>query len=49
MRQLGHSSISVTVDSHRHLLPGLLEQVDEKLDTMLDEHAAGGRKRGGVR
>ena len=35
MRQLGHSSIAVTVDRYGHLLPGRLEQVADKMDTML--------------
>ena len=37
MRQLGHSSITVTVDCYGHLLPGRLDQVAEKMDAMLDE------------
>lgn len=37
MRQLGHSSIAVTVDRYGHLLPGRLEQVADKLDLMLDD------------
>ena len=37
MRQLGHSSIAVTVDRYGHLLPGRLDQVADKMDAMLDE------------
>ena len=40
MRQLGHSSIAVTVDRYGHLLPGRLEQVAEKMDTMLNDALA---------
>jgi integrase len=37
MRQLGHSSIAVTVDCYGHLLPGRADQVADKLDAMLTE------------
>jgi integrase len=36
MRQLGHSSISVTVDRYRHLMPDRAEQVADKLDALLE-------------
>ena len=42
-RQLGHSSISVTVDVYGHLLPDRAEQVADKLDALLDSELAGGR------
>jgi integrase len=37
MRQLGHSSIAVTVNNYGHLLPGRAGQVADKLDAMLVE------------
>ena len=42
MRQLGHSSIAVTVDRYGHLLPGRVDQVADKLDAMLDDELSGG-------
>jgi integrase len=36
MRQLGHSSISVTVDRYGHLMPDRAEQVADKLDALLE-------------
>jgi integrase len=42
MRQLGHSSIAVTVDRYGHLLPGRVDQVADKLDAMLNDELSGG-------
>jgi integrase len=35
MKQLGHSSISVTVDVYGHLLPGRVDDAADKLDTLI--------------
>ncbi len=42
MLQLGHSSISVTVDRYGHLLPGRADQVADKLDALLEQQLSGG-------
>jgi integrase len=42
MRQLGHSSISVTVDRYGHLMPDRAEQVADKLDALLKRELIGG-------
>ena len=42
MLQLGHSSISVTVDRYGHLLPGRADQVANKLDALLEQQLRGG-------
>jgi len=33
--RLGHSTISLTLDTHSHVLPSLQEEVTDKLDALL--------------
>ncbi len=42
MKQLGHSSISVTVDRYGHLMPDRADQVADKLDALLESELSGG-------
>ncbi len=42
MKQLGHSSIAVTVDVYGSLLPGRADQVADKLDELLEQELSAG-------
>ncbi|WP_353928784.1 hypothetical protein [Desulfofundulus kuznetsovii] len=43
---LGHSKIAITLDTHNHLVPELMEQAAEKLDAVFGQKKSPSAKEG---